>query len=275
VAEIRLTPTGHLRWEALEGQTEPTQLAALRRAFSGDWREGLFTLAAEKTGTGGSLTQRVLLDIWGTLDDWATEAISRAGGLEPFLETRAPKWHQVGRVCFHLAENKNDQARPFAFLATYATGFGAAGRLKHLPLRKALEQYSGAKNRSALIKLLSPVQAAAERCEWVMKLVDSGEVYQPMAWTAERAYTFLRTVPELEDSGLSVRLPDWWKKRARPQVSVTIGQKKKSSLGADALHGSIRRAAAMPLPLDFALLAAFCAVLFAVSLRNIRKKWIL
>jgi len=44
--------------------------------------------------------------------------------------------------------------------------------------------------------------------------------------------------------------------------------------GADALHGSIRHAAVMPLPLDFALLAVFCAVLFAVSLRNIKKKWI-
>ena len=44
--------------------------------------------------------------------------------------------------------------------------------------------------------------------------------------------------------------------------------------GADALHSSIRHTAVMPLLLDFALLAAFCVVLFAVSLRNIRKKWI-
>jgi ABC-2 type transport system permease protein len=45
--------------------------------------------------------------------------------------------------------------------------------------------------------------------------------------------------------------------------------------GADALHGSIRQTAAMPLPLDFAVLAVFCVVLFGVSLRNIRRKWIL
>jgi len=262
-------------------------MTALRELFSVDWREGLFTLAAEKIGTGDSLTLRywqgvaeryltalchipgsaetieveppssvecatwvltappmrggeylttqALLDVCSALHQWTTGAIAPAGGLEAFLQTRAPKWHQVGRVCFHLAENKNDQTRPFAFLATYATGFGAGGRLKHLPLRKALEQYAGAKNKSALIKLLSPVQKAAERCEWVKDLVDSGEVYQPMAWTADRAYTFLRTAPELEDSGLSVRLPDWWKKRPRPQVSVTIGQKKQSSLGADAM----------------------------------------
>ena len=44
--------------------------------------------------------------------------------------------------------------------------------------------------------------------------------------------------------------------------------------GADVLHASIRGAGHMPLALDFCLLAAFCAVLFAVSLRNIRRKWI-
>ncbi len=287
VSEIRLTPAGQLRWEDSEGGAEPGQLTRLRKVFSGDWREGLFTLAAEKTPVGDSLTLRywqgvadryltalchipgsaqkieveppspaecatwvltappmqggeyltaqVLLDVWSALDGWATEAITSAGGPEAFLQARAPKWHQVGCVCFHLAENKTDQDRPFAFLATYATGFGAGGRLKHLPLRKALEQYAGANNRSALIKLLAPVQQAAERCQWVMTLVDSGEVYQPMAWTAGRAYTFLQTVPELEDSGLSVRLPDWWRKRARPQVSVTIGQKKQSTLGTGAV----------------------------------------
>jgi len=192
-------------------------------------------LTAPPMRGGEYLTTQVLLGVWSALDQWATEAITSTGGLEAFLQARAPKWHQVGRVCFHLAENKNDQVRPFAFLATYATGFGAGGRLKHVPLRKALEQYAGTKNRSALVKLLAPVQEAAERCEWVMKLVDSGEVYQPMAWTAEQAHTLLRSVPELEDSGLSARLPDWWRKRSRPQVSVTIGQTKKSTLGADAV----------------------------------------
>ena len=163
------------------------------------------------------------------------EAVAATGGLETFLQTRAPKWHQVGRVCFHLAENKNDVTRPFAFMATYTAGFGAAGRLQHLPLRKALEQYAGAQNRPALIKLLSPVQQAAERCEWVQKLVESGEIYQPMAWSAGRAYEFLRSVPALEESGVSVRLPDWWKKRPRPQVSVGIGAQTPSMFGVDAM----------------------------------------
>jgi len=44
--------------------------------------------------------------------------------------------------------------------------------------------------------------------------------------------------------------------------------------GADVLHASIHRPSQLPIALDFALLAAFCAVLFGISLRNIRRKWI-
>ena len=44
--------------------------------------------------------------------------------------------------------------------------------------------------------------------------------------------------------------------------------------GADILHGAIRNAATMPYTFNLAGLAAFCVALFAVSLRNIRRKWI-
>jgi SNF2 family DNA or RNA helicase len=192
-------------------------------------------LTAPPMQGGEYLSATVVQTIWEALDRWAHAAVAATGELDTFLQTRAPKWHQVGRVCLHLAENKNDDTRPFAFMATYTAGFGAAGRLQHLPLRKALEQYAGAKNRPALVKLLSPVQQAAERCAWVQKLVDSGAIYQPMAWSAGRAYQFLRSVPALEDSGVSVRLPNWWKKRPRPHVSVKIGTRTPAMFGVDAM----------------------------------------
>ena len=44
--------------------------------------------------------------------------------------------------------------------------------------------------------------------------------------------------------------------------------------GADVPHASVRQAGRMPLTLDFALLAGFCVLLFGVSLRNIKRKWI-
>ena len=66
-------------------------------------------------------------------------------------------------------------------------------------------------------------------------LVDAGDLYQPLAWSADHAYQLLRSVPALEASGLSVRLPNWWRKRARPQVSVTIGSRTPSGVGLEAL----------------------------------------
>jgi non-specific serine/threonine protein kinase len=184
---------------------------------------------------GEYLSPEVLSAIWGELHDWVVAAIEATGGLRSFLAAHAPQWHQVGRVCLHLAENKQDHDHPFAFLATYATGFGAGGQLKHLPLRRALEQYAGTANKPALIKLLTPVDQAARACEWVKQLVDSGQIYQPLAWSPQQAYTFLKSVPALEEAGLAVRVPDWWKKRPRPQVAVTIGEKKPSKFGTDAL----------------------------------------
>ncbi len=44
--------------------------------------------------------------------------------------------------------------------------------------------------------------------------------------------------------------------------------------GADLLHGSIHRTHHLPLAVDFGMLAAFCVILFAFSLRNVRRKWI-
>lgn len=44
--------------------------------------------------------------------------------------------------------------------------------------------------------------------------------------------------------------------------------------GVDILHGAVRGANTMPFSMDFVILGAFCLALFAFSLRNIRRKWI-
>ncbi|MFP4483202.1 MAG: ABC transporter permease [Thermovirgaceae bacterium] len=44
--------------------------------------------------------------------------------------------------------------------------------------------------------------------------------------------------------------------------------------GADILHGAVHGAHRMSFIIDFAALAAFCAGLFAISLYNIRRRWI-
>jgi non-specific serine/threonine protein kinase len=184
---------------------------------------------------GEYLSNEMLARIWEALSAWGEEAIAQAEGIEAFIRQQAPGWKRVGRVTFHLAENKQDASRPFAFMATFTTGLGSEGRTKHVPLRKALELYSGTDNKQGLVKLLSPVHEAAKRCKWVKNLVASGRIYYPMAWKAEQAYRMLRSAPVLEECGLSVRLPDWWSKRPRAQVQVTIGSEKQTSLTAQSI----------------------------------------
>ncbi len=44
--------------------------------------------------------------------------------------------------------------------------------------------------------------------------------------------------------------------------------------GADVLHGAVHGGHIMPFSLDLAILGAFCVVLFMMSLRNVRRRWI-
>ncbi len=181
------------------------------------------------------LSATVLQDIRAVLDRWVCEEIQNLGGLDTLLAKKAPRWHQVGRVCFHLAENRNDPDYPFAFMATYAPELSAQGHVRHQPLNRALQEYAGAKNKKALIRLLSPVQLAAESSPVIKELVDTGDLYHPLAWSPSEAYAFLKDAALYEQCGVVVRLPDWWKKRSRPRVGVTIGGSKKKDFNTDSL----------------------------------------
>jgi len=186
---------------------------------------------------GEYLRTQTLAALWEELDAAVRgEIATLAGGLNEWLRRRSPLWHRVGRVCFHLAENKRDPEFPFAFLATYAPGILDGGRVQYQPLGRALEEYAGTRNRKMLVNLLSPVQRAAERCPWVRELADSGQVFHPLAWTPNEAHRLLCDVPLLEESGLLVRVPDWWARRAaRVAVGVSIGTKSPSRFGAEAM----------------------------------------
>ncbi len=176
------------------------------------------------------VTGEVLEGVWLDLDAWVRGEIAASGlGLGEFLKERAPLWHSVGRVCFHLAENRRNPDCPFAFLATYAPHLSGGSRIQYQPLSKALQQYAGAKNKQGLIQLLSPVQLAADKSTLIKQLVESGDIYHPLAWTPPQAYRFLKEVPAFEESGVLVRLPDWWKKRPRPRVGVSIGDQRQKT----------------------------------------------
>ncbi len=175
--------------------------------------------------------------LWVEMDAHArAEIAATTGGLSAWLRARSPLWHRVGRVSFHLAENKRDDECPFAFLATYAPRLIDGRRVEYLPLGRALEEFAGAKNRNVLVNLLTPVQRAAERSAWVKVLVDSGEIFHPLRWTPHDAYRFLKDAPLLEESGLLVRMPDWWTKRPpRIRVGVSIGDTGRSHFSAKSM----------------------------------------
>jgi len=181
------------------------------------------------------LSPDLLARLWATLDEWVLREAAAAGGLEAFLSGRAPLWRQVGRVCFHLAENRKDPDYPFAFLATYAPRISQSARLQYQPLSRALQEFAGERNRKALVNLLTPVQRAAEKSPLIRELSESGDIYHPLAWTREEAYRFLLEAPLYEESGVLVRMPDWWTRRPRPQVAVRVGSKSSGGLGMDAI----------------------------------------
>jgi ABC-2 type transport system permease protein len=45
--------------------------------------------------------------------------------------------------------------------------------------------------------------------------------------------------------------------------------------GADILHGSFSIGNTMPMLIDFSMLTVFCIGLFLISLRNIKRRWII
>ncbi len=192
---------------------------------------GRFALNAPPMIGGEYLNPDTIGDLWNLLDAWCRKTVSRYDGPSAFLRERAPEWNQVGRVCFHLAENKDNRELPFAFMASYSSGFSSTGRVKYLPLYRALHQYSSQNEKQTLINLLTPVHKAAEKCSWVHRLVQNGEIYKPLLWRPAQAWAFLKTSEMIEDCGIAVRLPNWWKKRLKPQVNVTIGERSTSRLG--------------------------------------------
>ncbi len=163
--------------------------------------------------------------LWHELDALARAAAQASGGLKPWLGRIRAALHLLGKVTFHLAENKRSPELPFAFMATYTHRLSPQEKPVHLPLARALQDYAGAKNQAALKSLLEPVQRAAGMSSWTRELLESRQIFQPQAWTPAQAYTFLREVPVLEDCGIVTRIPNWWRhgRGIRPQVSVRLG----------------------------------------------------
>jgi SNF2 family DNA or RNA helicase len=180
------------------------------------------------------LSSELLEDIWLRLNSGFQKEIKGYGGtVEDFIKTYSPDVHLVGRVFFHLVESKKEDY-PFAFLATYSTGLNKEGISKHLPLKYALEEYG--KDSERLLELLSTVNIAAKESPLIAGLLENGELFHPLAWSAKEAFTFLKEIPVYERSGILCRIPNWWKGAASSlKLHINVGDTQPSYLGMEAL----------------------------------------
>lgn len=184
------------------------------------------------------VTATLLRQSWTELCQYvAVSAAAAKEGPEAWLKRVNPLAHLVGKVTFHLAENKRDPDRPFAFLATFVHKLSANAKPQHRPLAEALKLAATAHDRDQLERLLEPVRQAARHSKLAAELLESKRLFAPQSWTAAEAYRFLRESPEMEAAGVVIRLPNWWSARmpARPQVQVRVGDRKPSAVGFDGL----------------------------------------
>lgn len=182
------------------------------------------------------LSEELLATLWSRLEKTLQQELSHVSEtIQDYFGQHNPRWNLVGRIFFHLAENKNNEKRPFAFLATYTTQLSHASSAQHLPLKQALQQST--KDKTFLLSLLSPVQKAASLSPFIKQLVDSGTIFEAAAWTVRDAYQFLQDIPLMEMSGVIVRMPNWWtpQKRPRLKADVRIGNHSQSMLSMDSL----------------------------------------
>jgi len=184
------------------------------------------------------LNQETARLLWtGLVAALSSELTSFNGIVSDYLTSFHVAWNTIGRVCFHLAENKTNANYPFAFLATYTVGLSKRTRTQHLPLGKALEEYAEKSKNSLLLSLLLPVQRAAEKSAFLNTLLETGKIFKPLAWGAQEAYQFLQDIPHFESAGVMVRVPNWWNahKPPRPTINVKVGDQNSHHLGLNTL----------------------------------------
>ena len=202
----------HLR-QLRRGEVEFPQLSARQAAA---WLEGMPPVY------GGAVTAGMLGEWFGSLEAaLAWQAERELMTPEKWLESLGEGWQQLGKLCFHLAENGGEGAdsHPFAFLATFIHRAGQDGRPRHAPLAMARQVYAG--DAAALAALLRPLQQAAAQQPFLNQLINSGEVYKPCAWGPRQAYDFLESQPLLEQAGIETRMVNLWQSRP-PRVELEV-----------------------------------------------------
>ncbi|MBU4037268.1 MAG: DEAD/DEAH box helicase [Proteobacteria bacterium] len=180
------------------------------------------------------LNDRLLENTWLRLKNtYISEIKTYDGTVEDFIRSYSPDVNLVGRIFFHLVENKKEEL-PFAFLATYSTRLNDKGKSKHLPLKYALQEYE--QDSEKLLQLLTTVHRAAEKSNLISELLENGELFHPLAWNAKEAFSFLKEISVYEECGILCRIPNWWKgSTSGIRLNVSLGDNAPSFVGMGAL----------------------------------------
>ncbi|MDR0697069.1 MAG: DEAD/DEAH box helicase, partial [Christensenellaceae bacterium] len=184
------------------------------------------------------VTSDWISNIWDKFRDVFNNDLSEyKGSVEDYINEKNTSINVVGRVFFHLAENK-DGTSPFAFIATYSKAAldnktSHTKTISHIPLGQALKEFQNDPN--GLLDLLSTVSKATDNSGFLSELVQSGELFHPLMFDSKDAYKFLCEVEFYESCGIICRVPNFWKKKRRTRLTVKIGPNGPSRLGASAL----------------------------------------
>lgn len=211
------------------------EVAREKARFDFDEAEKVRLLENAPYMTGYEYLNRTWLSaVWESLHTVFTEKLTgHKGSVADFLSSFNAGIHLAGRVFFHLVENKTGD-QPFAFLATYSASMTQGGKVQHVPLKHALVEFG--KNSKKLLELLVTVQKAALKSPFIAEILESGEIFHPLALSAGEAYTILKEIPVYEEAGIVCRIPLWWKNKASNiNVAIKVGQKAPSGIGWDAL----------------------------------------
>lgn len=94
-----------------------------------------------------------------------------------------------------------------------------------------------------------------------------------MRLTKDEAYTFLKSIPQIEEAGILCRVPDWWKRKSSNVfLNVKLGEKKPSLLGFDSIISMVPELMVDGVPLTESDIEAMLNE--TEGLRLIKGKWV-
>ena len=150
---------------------------------------------------GDYISEDFLCDLWCELESHITTVIEgHAGTVRQFIAAAFSDWEDVGKIHFHLAENRKANGKPFAFLSTYSVRIPGKARIQHRPLGVALRESAANDDRKQLEQLLRPVYGASKRSGFINDALKTNSIYTPLYLEAEEAFKFIQEIPFLQRS---------------------------------------------------------------------------